>query len=187
MIENDSNITRQLSIATAELTRLKSACAKEHESVQKLDEENQRLKSELQTIQIAFNNATKELDRVTLTLKHANDTNKPLTDYLEQNYYVEQTEQMQRELCEMTNKLFSPCNNKLINALEQKLLDWASTYVHGANLTAVISSNRQLRAAIQAVLNHRHEDKDGNFVMWIGEGTFSQCEEALNQTTESAK
>lgn len=113
------------------------------------------------------------------------DEQKPLTDYLEQNFYVEQRKVMDIYLDHLWRVKINQVEH--ISGLEEKLRDMASTYVHGANLTAVISSNRQLRAAIQAVLNHRHEDKDGNFVVWIGEGTFLQCEEALNQTTESEK
>lgn len=39
---------------------------------------------------------------------------------------------------------------------------------------------RVMRSALEEVLSHRKEDKDGNYVMWIGEGTFLKCEAALN-------
>jgi hypothetical protein len=38
----------------------------------------------------------------------------------------------------------------------------------------------QMASAIEEVLAHRREDKDGNYVMWIGEGAFLKCDAALN-------
>lgn len=38
---------------------------------------------------------------------------------------------------------------------------------------------KPLVAALEDVLNHRHEDKDGNHVMWVGETCFMICDNAL--------
>ena len=35
-------------------------------------------------------------------------------------------------------------------------------------------------AALKEVLDHRREDKDGNYVCWIGEGTFQRCHAAVH-------
>lgn len=45
--------------------------------------------------------------------------------------------------------------------------------------------NESLREALKEVLSHRKEDKDGNHVMWIGEGTFLKCEQALSVESEN--
>lgn len=36
-----------------------------------------------------------------------------------------------------------------------------------------------MRDALEEVLSHRSQDGDGNHVMWVGEGTFIKCENAL--------
>lgn len=54
-----------------------------------------------------------------------------------------------------------------------------------ARLAEVEGANVKMRAAIEMVLAHRHNDKDGNYCMWVGESTFMQCEEALKKKVES--
>lgn len=38
----------------------------------------------------------------------------------------------------------------------------------------------ELVSAMKEVQIHRKEDQDGNYVMWIGEGTFLRCQQALD-------
>lgn len=133
------------------------------------------------------------------------DEQKPLTDFLEQNYYVEQRKVMDEWIIEQAR---STPNGDIVTyceTLQEKLRDMASTYVHGANLTAVISSNRQLRAALEEVRTHLDAIRGafGELVAHYPEGTGDRVfyehelkaaweyakliQEALNQTTESAK
>jgi len=48
--------------------------------------------------------------------------------------------------------------------------------------------NEPIQKAIRAledVLAHRSEDKDGNYVCWLGETSFMLCEEALKALKDS--
>jgi len=45
----------------------------------------------------------------------------------------------------------------------------------------LIDAAPDMLEALELVMSHRHHDKDGDYVMWVGESTFLKVEAAINK------
>lgn len=96
-------------------------------------------------------------------------------------------EQLQNDIDEEMVRLASRAAQSFIANAKRELESVGNVYIgHIGNLEGVVrernslsTQNQELRSAIEEVISHRREDKDRNYVLWIGEGVFLKCEQAL--------
>ncbi len=83
------------------------------------------------------------------------------SEYLETTYYVKQRKDMESWMLGLANLTFE----QRITQLSRMLIDWSCTYVHGANLNAVMLQNKEL----QKQLEEANKTADNNNRMWEGQ------------------